>query len=446
MNKFFRILLILTFITSCSLDNKTGIWSHKEKVKKETKKEKKLNTKKELFTEELAFKNELNPKLLIRLKEKPRKNSLINNLDNNIGRIKYDGNLKKKSKFKFSKIKNFNNADHDLVFNNKNIIFFEKKGTILNFNSSSKLIWKKNYYNKREKKKEPILFFSSDKNTLVVVDSLAKYYALDLKNGDLLWSKTNTSPFNSQIKIYKDRFFVIDFENVLRCYSLKDGNEIWNIKTDQSFIKSQKKLSLIIIDDIVYFSNSIGDVSAVNIKDGNLIWQTATQGSLVYQEAFYLKISDIIGYKNSILFSNNKNEFFSIDTKTGIVNWKQRVNSHMRPTAVQDIIFTITEEGFLVIIDNNNGNILRITDLFEEFIVKFILEKEPLRAKFKPVGFVVGKNNIYLTTDHGRLFVVDILTGRTKDVIKMDKEKISRPFVLNENLFIIRDDAIIKLN
>ena len=73
-------------------------------------------------------------------------------------------------------------------------------------------------------------------------------------------------------------------------------------------------------------------------------------------------------------------------------------------------------------------------------------EKEPLRAKFKPVGFVVGKNNIYLTTDHGRLFVVDILTGRTKDVIKMDKEKISRPFVLNENLFIIRDNAIIKLN
>ena len=78
MNKFFRILLILTFITSCSLDNKTGIWSPKEKIKKEAKKEKKLNTKKELFTEEIAFKNELNPKLLIRLKEKPRKNSLVN--------------------------------------------------------------------------------------------------------------------------------------------------------------------------------------------------------------------------------------------------------------------------------------------------------------------------------------------------------------------------------
>ena len=272
MNKFIRILLILIFVSNCSLDTKTGIWSKSEKIKKEAKKEEKLNTKKELFTEEIAFKNELNPKLLIRINEKPKRNNLINNLDNNIGRIKYDGNLKKKSKFKFSKIKNFNNADHDLVFNNENIIFFENKGTILKFNNSSKLVWKKNYYNKREKKKQPIIFFSNDKNTLVVADSLAKYYALDIKNGNLLWSKTNTSPFNSQIKIYNDKFFVIDFENILRCYSLKNGNEIWNIKTDQSFIKSQKKLSIVIIDDKVYFSNSIGDVSAVDIESGNLIW------------------------------------------------------------------------------------------------------------------------------------------------------------------------------
>ncbi len=445
MNKFIGLLLILIFFSNCSMDNKTGIWTKSQKIKKEVKKEEKL-VKKELFTEEKAFKNEFNSQLLIRIKEKAKKNSFVNKLDNNIGRIKYDGNLKKISRFKFSKIKNFNNSDHDLVFDKNNIIFFQKKGTILKFDSKSKILWKKNYYSKKEKKMEPNLFFANDKRTLIVADNLAKYYSIDINTGDLLWKKTNTSPFNSQIKIYKDKFFVIDFENILRCYSLKNGNELWNTKTDQSFIKSQKKLSLVIIDDIIYFSNSIGDVSAVDILTGNLIWQLPTQGSLIYQEAFYLKISDIVGYRNSILFSNNKNEFFSIDTKTGILNWKQKVNSHVRPTVVGEKIFTVTEEGFLVVIDSNNGNILRITDLFEEFTVKFILEKRPIRAKFKPVGFVVGTKNIYLTTDNGRLFVIDILSGRTNSVLKIDKEKISRPFVLNENLFIIRDNAIIKLN
>jgi hypothetical protein len=44
------------------------------------------------------------------------------------------------------------------------------------------------------------------------------------------------------------------------------------------------------------------------------------------------------------------------------------------------------------------------------------------------------------------LFVIDISTGATKSVLKIDSEKISRPIVLEKNLFIIKDNSIIKLN
>ena len=54
------------------MDNKTGIWTKSQKIKKEVKKEEKL-VKKELFTEEKAFKNEFNSQLLIRIKEKAKK-------------------------------------------------------------------------------------------------------------------------------------------------------------------------------------------------------------------------------------------------------------------------------------------------------------------------------------------------------------------------------------
>ena len=57
-----------------------------------------------------------------------------------------------------------------------------------------------------------------------------------------------------------------------------------------------------------------------------------------------------------------------------------------------------------------------------------------------------GFNNIYLTTDNGRLLVIDIKTGKTNSVLKIDNRKISRPFVLDQNLFVIKDDAIIKLD
>ena len=133
------------------------------------------------------------------------------------------------------------------------MIFFDNKGSIIKFDNSSKLIWKKNFYTKSEKKINPILFFGSNKDTLVVADSVAKYYAININNGELLWSKYNSSPFNSQIKTHKNKFFVIDFENILRCFSIKDGTEIWNFKTEKSFTKSQKKLSLVIVEDKVFF-------------------------------------------------------------------------------------------------------------------------------------------------------------------------------------------------
>ena len=111
---------------------------------------------------------------------------------------------------------------------------------------------------------------------------------------------------------------------------------------------------------------------------------------------------------NKFLLCTNGLEIFSLDSKSGTFNWKQNVNSNLRPTIIDDIIFTVSVEGFLVIIDNKNGNILRITDLFNEFTYKLLLNKERSRAKFQPVGFLVAKENVYLTTDNGRLFVIYI--------------------------------------
>ena len=146
------------------------------------------------------------------------------------------------------KLVNSITSSPELLITKKNtLIFFNKKGTILNFSDNNKLVWKNNIYNKNEKKQNPKLFFDANDKTLVVIDSIAKYYAINLDNGKLLWSNRNSAPFNSQVKIFNDKFFAIDFENVLRCYSIKDGKEIWNFKSEKSFIKSQQKLSLSLI-------------------------------------------------------------------------------------------------------------------------------------------------------------------------------------------------------
>ena len=58
----------------------------------------------------------------------------------------------------------------------------------------------------------------------------------------------------------------------------------------------------------------------------------------------------------------------------------------------------------------------------------------------------MGTKNIYLTTDHGRMLVIETKTGQINSILKVDNDKISRPFILNKKLFVIKDNAIIKLN
>ena len=410
MNKLSYFLIFVFLISGCSFNKNSKFWTPSKNIPKENN-----QSAKEVFDKEKTFDQEKNPNLKITLKEKLNNNLKSRIFFNNDGRLNYNGDLKKSSRYKFSKIKNFYQFEPEISFNKDNIIFFDNKGSVLQFNNNSKLIWKKNYYSKFEKKLNPVLQFSNNENYLIVADNIAKYYMLDLKNGNLKWSKDNLAPFNSQIKIYKDKFFIIDFSNTLRCFSIKNGKEIWNIKTENTLIRSQKKLSMVIINDFLYFNNSIGDISAVNINQGELMWQLPTQSSLIYESSFSLESSDIITDGKTLFFSNNKNQFFSIDINTGSFNWENKVNSNLRPSLVGNYLFTVSLEGFLIVIEKNTGNIIKVTDVFRNF-------KKKKRDKIKPIGFIMGVKNIYLTTDNGRLLVVDIKTGRTNSILKIDNK------------------------
>ena len=433
MNKILNLLLIIIFSSGCSLNKNSKFWTSESITEVEEKKFEKI------FSDEKALSKELNTNISLNFNSNLKKTKLSKKLTNNDGRLNFNGSLKKSSKYKFSKIENFYQVEPVISFNKENIIFFDDKGTILQFDKNSKLIWKKNYYSKSEKKLDPILQFANDNKFLVVADNLTKYYILNLDTGDLVWSKNNSAPFNSQIKIYKDRFFVIDFTNTLRCFSVKDGKELWNFQSESSLIRSQKKLSMVIIEDIVYFNNSLGDISAVNVNDGGLLWQLPTQSNIIYESAFSLETSDIIADENNLFFSNNKNQFFSVDIKSGSFNWKNTVNSNLKPTLIENFLISVSLEGYLIVIDKFTGNIVKVTDVFENFNPK-------KRNEIFPTGFIVGLRNIYLSTNIGRLLVIDIKSGKTISTFKIDNDKISRPQILNKNLYLVKDNAIIKLN
>ena len=437
MNKII-FLFVLIFLAGCSLNKNSKFWSTSEILNEESNNINKSKSE-EILKKSSVYEKEFNQNIRIKVEGNFNTNKQIEYLTNNNGRVNFHGKLETLSRYKFTKIKNFYQYEPEIVLHNKSIIFFDNKGTILKFNEESKLDWKKNYYSKSEKKLKPILQFSNNENYLIAADNLAKYFMLNIETGELIWSKRNVAPFNSQIKLYEDKFFIIDFSNTLRCFSLKNGDELWSVKTQNSLIRSQKKLSIVIVKDIVYFNNSIGDISAVDLNSGQLLWQLPTQNTLIYESSFSLESSDIVTDNKSLYFSNNQNQFFSIDIDSGNFNWETKINSNLRPIIIGNNLFTISLEGYLFLIDKNKGNIIRVTDVFNNF-------KSKNRNLIEPTGFILGRENIYLTTNNGRLLVIDIASGKTISTLKIDNEKILKPVYFDGKLFVVKNNAIIRFN
>ena len=432
MNRLAVLILSFFLVNNCSFNENSGIWKDKQKALEDQKNIEKVFLDKELVT------SEFNQELEIDLANIKTNNKIIDN-KNNFGSQNYEGLFNRVGNYKFSKLENVNQLNFKPIFLDNGLIFFDKKGSIIRFDNSQKILWKKNYYSKTEKKLKPQLNFKLSDKDLLVVDSIAKYYSINIDSGEINWSKNNTYPFNSEIKKYKDKFFAVDYKNTLRCYYVDDGSECWNLQTEGSFTISNSKFSLIIIEDMVIFNNSIGDITAVDIETGMITWQLPTQSSSIINETYNFKISKLVSDNKSIYFSNNKNEFYSIDVKTGATNWINDINSNLTPIIIGNLLFTVSNNGYLYVIEKDKGNIIRITDLYINYKVK-------KRKNINPVGFAIGNSKLFLTNTDGNMIFVDLRLGNITGIEKVTGNLTSKPFIFNQNLFVIRNGSIVQYN
>jgi len=432
VNKVLLSVLILLILNNCSASKKVGFWD------KDNKDQKQIENTKTILTKQVRLEEEFNPNLYVKISTGKFNQNSLNN-QNDMGELAYEGVLEKIGKYNFSKFNDFDFISPNPLFYNKNLIFYDNKGTIIFYDENQKILWENNFYNKSEKKIKPRLNFAVKKNILIVTDDVAKYYAINIDTGELLWTKTNIVPFNSNIKIKDDVFYVVDYKNILRSISIQDGSEIWNLKTEESLTKSNTKISIVLDKKNIYFNNSIGDVTAVDIKSGQLVWQLPTQNNNISQNAFQLSNSELVINENTIFFSNNKNEFYSIDTTTGLINWKTEISSDLKPVVIGNLVITISEKGYLYVVDKKSGNIIRINDLFKDY-------KDKKRKQIKPTGFFIALNKIYLTNSDGKLIIVNSSEANILNVVKISGGKILQPFINENNLFLISNGSIIKFN
>ena len=98
---------------------------------------------------------------------------------------------------------------------------------------------------------------------------------------------------------------------------------------------------------------------------------------------------------------------------------------------------------------NTNGNKFSLIDIsgnqkeYDKIIGTDELKK---RKDIKPVGFAIDDTTLYLTNSDGKMILADLSIGNIKTIEKVSGDFVSRPFIFNQNLFVIRNGSIVQYN
>ena len=439
--KYIVFFLISALFTSCSFDNKSGIWKGGEEEKRkvaqlEEEQKAEANTTK-IYSSENKYSKEKSISRKITL-SKPENNSSWTmpglNHQNNLGNLYLTGIkskfLKKKvgkNKFSLSKI-----TSSPLAHKNS-IIFSDDRGTIYKIGYSGKLKWKQNIYKKIYKKIYKNLNFSFYKNNIYISDNIGFIYAISLNSGELIWIKNHGIPLKSYIKIYEKKVYLVNQDNRILCLDQKNGSIVWDIRSTKSFIKSQNLLSLAITPDgLLLVLSSAGDLLKIRANSGKIYWSLKISAFSFIQDSDFFASSNIVIDNKNIIFST-QSSIFSINLDNGYLNWKRDLSLRNTPIVDEKHIYLVSDNGYFMNLDKLTGEIISSTNILK------VLKRK--RQKTQISGFIIGSEKVYATTFNGYLIVCSANSGKVERYKKIGDTITADPIISNGELFILTDNS-----
>ena len=435
ISKLSSLFFVLIFIFGCSFQNTGGFFESKiEEFEKEIqrKNSKVVFAPRKKFDKEISgfVSNNIYKPLLIK---KWTQNGL--NHSNEVPNLYYknDKNIffksKKIGKNKFKFLENFSEP---LIYKDR-IFFSDFSGNIYNYSLDSKqVIWKFNFYKKRYKNFPIKIQLGLLKNNLIVSDNLGYLYSINIETSGINWAKNYGIAFNSNLKIKDNKIFSLNQENKFYLINERDGNQILDLETFPSFLKSKYKTNISLDDkNNVFFITSNGELYSINYLSTNINWLSNifSKNTSGGTDLFYS--SPIVAKKEKIFFSSSVSTF-SINSINGLINWELPFSTNLRPLVTDQFVFLASKEGFLINVDNTNGKVNWSKNLFNK-------KNKPKKTKVgEIISILLASDQILATTSKGYFLFIDYKSGKLLNYTKASKSGFySSPIIVNDMIYTI---------
>ncbi len=431
--KFFKVLIICLTLSSCSFDNKTGIWNNeKNDIDDESnifKEFKTVTTFENKFNKVIPFDNKNKFQLL-----KPSNNLEWNDeffgLNNNLKNFQYDGLNKIILK---SKKLSSNKVFKRILFANNHLIINDEKGNIIIYSiSRKKTIYKFNFYKKKYKKIKKKINFIIENNIIYVSDNVGYLYAFDFKNNKLVWAKNYKIPFRSNLKIFNNKIIASNQNNNLFFFNKINGDLIKFIPTEETIVKN-KFINNLSIDDKgnLFFLNTYGSLYSIDAKNMKINWFLNLNQSTDINPSNLFNSVQIVSNENKVLIGSNDKTFI-INKNSGLIENKFIFKPLIKPIINKTYAFLITENNYLICIDLSTNKILYSSYINQEIANFLNVNKKNVEIQ----SFMLLSNKITIFLKNS--FVLNFnSSGKLQSVKKLPSKLNTIPIIINGLLYFL---------
>ena len=445
MKKLLLVFVAVAF-SSCSFDNKTGIWKDASDIVVDNRtidtisdnlpdtRYENIFSQTQTFNEEKEAVNFANIKISDPLK-------IANWFEqyaiptNNISNFSYNDNKKLLSKSrklsKSSKSKKF-------VFYKNNLVSHDHNGKIFIYSlNSKKKIFEYDFYKKNFKNFNKKLSFVVNENTLYVADNLGYLYALDVDDKSVIWAKNYGISFRSNLKFINDQIFLANQDNVIYSINSQTGDKNWEFATSVTFLKSdfENNFALDIISNSVFFLNTSGELYSINYLTQKINWVLNFKNSSLNGDTELFLGQPIVIKDNTLVITTGKS-LLSYDILTGVRNWNFIAETSIKPIITRDYTYIILKNNLLVCLDNKKSEVIWSKNIFAN------IESSRIRKKFGSIiDFKIVNSLINIYSNNGYLLTFNLTSGKLLSPDRISKNGISSEIIfINDNMLLFDED------
>ena len=339
----------------------------------------------------------------------------LNELDN-----KLFINVEETSSFDDDTLRNFK------IFSKGDLIYYiSQSGLINSFNLKTNKL--KNIYKNSINISSGI---NGDDEFLYYVDVRGYLTCYSIPNG-LNW-KSFVGEVYSPPEVSDGKIFVKDTNNKFYALNAKDGSLIWTYQLPSPSLSIRSWAPMTISEGILYSGGPSGKIIAINSNNGTLLWETTfsqPKGSSEIQRSNDVTSSLIMDDFQLFVVSSQGN-VASIAKEDGSILWSRQLSSFEGMSQSEDKIFITHSSGSIYSLSKDTNKVIWRNANYLG------------RDVSKPIRY---KDYIIFSDYEGWMHVISLEGGDDLARVKISSSTLLTPLIIDDKIFIVSIDGTFSL-